>query len=62
MSSAAHVRQELVDKIINTSTTSARYGEDLPEIAGWMWRASDREKASLVTDAPGVIATAGDNV
>ena len=62
MSSAAHVRQELVDKIIEHKHYIRRYGEDMPEIAGWMWHASDREKASLVSDAPGVIATAGDNV
>jgi xylulose-5-phosphate/fructose-6-phosphate phosphoketolase len=62
MSSAAHVRQELVDKIIEHKHYIRRYGEDMPKIAGWMWHASDGEKASLVTDAPGVIATAGDNV
>ena len=36
--------------------------EDMPEIAGWTWHASDREKAELVIEAPGVIATAGDNL
>ena len=56
------MRQELVDKIIEHKHYIRRYGEDMPEIAGWMWHASAREKASLITDAPGVIVTAGDNV
>jgi xylulose-5-phosphate/fructose-6-phosphate phosphoketolase len=61
-SSAAHVRQELVDKIIDHKQYIRRYGEDMPEIAGWMWHASEEEQRSLATTEPGVIATAGDNV
>ena len=60
-SSAAHVRQELVDKIIEHKHYIRRYGEDMPEIAGWVWRASSDEEASMAA-SHGVIATAGDNV
>jgi len=61
-SSAAHVRQELVDKIIEHRQYIRRYGEDMPEIAGWMWQASAEEERSLTATEPGVTATAGDNV
>jgi len=61
-SSAAHVRQELVDKIIEHRQYIRRYGEDMPEIAGWMWHASAEEERSLTATEPGVTATAGDNV
>ena len=61
-SSAAHVRQELVDKIIDHRQYIRVYGQDMPEIAGWMWQASGDEKGSLAEAKPGVIATAGDNV
>jgi xylulose-5-phosphate/fructose-6-phosphate phosphoketolase len=61
-SNAAHVRQELVDKIIEHHQYIRRYGEDMPEIAGWMWHASAEEERSLTATEPGVIATAGDNV
>jgi xylulose-5-phosphate/fructose-6-phosphate phosphoketolase len=61
-SSAAHVRQELVDKIIEHKHYIRRYGEDMPEIAGWVWQSSADEEPSTAGAAPGVIATAGDNV
>jgi xylulose-5-phosphate/fructose-6-phosphate phosphoketolase len=61
-SSAAHVRQELVDKIIEHKHYIRRYGEDMPEIAGWVWRSSADKEPSTSTTSPGVIATAGDNV
>jgi xylulose-5-phosphate/fructose-6-phosphate phosphoketolase len=61
-SSAAHVRQELVDKIIDHRQYIRVYGEDMPEIAGWMWHASADDKESLAETEPGVTATAGDNV
>ena len=51
-SSAAHVRQELVDKIIEHKHYIRRYGEDMPEIAGWLWQMSADER-SLDTDAAG---------
>ena len=61
-SSAAHVRQELVDKIIDHRQYIRIYGEDMPEIAGWMWHATAEEEQALAETSPGVIATAGDNV
>ena len=61
-SSAAHVRQELLDKIIDHRQYIRVYGEDMPEIAGWMWQASGDEEGSLADTELGVIATAGDNV
>jgi len=61
-STAAHVRQDLVDKIIEHRQYIRTYGEDMPEIAGWMWQASAEEKDSLAATEPGVLTTAGDNV
>lgn len=61
-SSAAHVRQELVDKIIDHRQYIRIYGEDMPEIAGWMWHVTAEEEQALAETSPGVIATAGDNV
>jgi xylulose-5-phosphate/fructose-6-phosphate phosphoketolase len=51
-----------VDKIIEHRQYIRRYGEDMPEIAGWMWHASAEEERSLTATEPGVTATAGDNV
>jgi xylulose-5-phosphate/fructose-6-phosphate phosphoketolase len=61
-SSAAHVRQGLVDKIIDHKHYIRRYGEDMPEIAGWVWQSSADGVPSTATASPGAIATAGDNV
>src|SRR5215207_8383248 len=62
MSSAAHVRQRLVDKIIEHKHYIRRHGEDMPEIAGWVWQMSADEEPSVATGPQGVLATAGDNV
>jgi xylulose-5-phosphate/fructose-6-phosphate phosphoketolase len=62
MSSAAHVRQKLVDKIIEHKHYIRRHGEDMPEIAGWVWQMSADEEPSVATGPQGVLATAGDNV
>jgi xylulose-5-phosphate/fructose-6-phosphate phosphoketolase len=62
MSRAAHVRQELVDKIIEHKHYIRRHGEDMPEIAGWVWQMSAEEEPSVATGPQGVLATAGDNV
>jgi len=40
---AAHTRQMLTDKLIDHKQFICRYGDDMPEIAGWRW---GREAAS----------------
>jgi xylulose-5-phosphate/fructose-6-phosphate phosphoketolase len=62
MSSAAHVRQALVDKIIEHKHYIRRYGEDMPEVAGWVWQMSADEEPSVAPGPAGVLSTAGDNV
>ena len=61
-SSAAHVRQELVDKIIEHKHYIRRHGEDMPEIAGWVWQMSADEEPFAASGQQGALATAGDNV
>jgi xylulose-5-phosphate/fructose-6-phosphate phosphoketolase len=61
-SSAAHTRQELINKIIEHKQHIRRYGEDMPEIAGWVWQSSADEEPTVASAGPGTLATAGDNV
>jgi xylulose-5-phosphate/fructose-6-phosphate phosphoketolase len=56
------VRQELVDSIIEHKHYIRRYGEDMPEIAGWLWQRSADEELAATPGPAGVLATAGDNV
>jgi xylulose-5-phosphate/fructose-6-phosphate phosphoketolase len=56
------VRQALVDKIIEHKHYIRRYGEDMPEVAGWVWQMSADEEPSVAPGPAGVLSTAGDNV
>ena len=59
---AAHARQALVDKLIEHRQYMRRYGEDMPEIAQWVWQSSADEEPDVASaTADGVLATAGDN-
>jgi xylulose-5-phosphate/fructose-6-phosphate phosphoketolase len=51
---AAYAKQAIRDKLIDHKRYIARYGDDMPEIAGWRW---GQEAASAV-----VRSTAADNV
>jgi xylulose-5-phosphate/fructose-6-phosphate phosphoketolase len=52
--SAAYAKQAIHDKLIDQKEYICRYGDDMPEIAGWRW---GREAASA-----GVSSTEADNV
>jgi len=51
---AAYAKQAIRDKLLEHQQYIARYGDDMPEIAGWTWRQA--------TGSPGVRSTEGDNV
>ena len=36
-STAAHVRQEMVDARLRARMYTREYGEDPPDVAGWKW-------------------------
>jgi len=59
---AAHVRQDLQDKIIEHRLYTRRYGEDMPEVAQWAWQTSvDEGPTTSYVPGSGAAATAGDN-
>jgi xylulose-5-phosphate/fructose-6-phosphate phosphoketolase len=35
--SAAHLKQELLDKLIEHKEYITQYGQDLPEVRNWQW-------------------------
>jgi len=37
--SAAHLRQDMVDSRVRARDWTRSHGEDIPEVAGWQWRA-----------------------
>ena len=38
-SNAAHLRQDMVDSRVRARDWTRSHGEDIPEVAGWQWRA-----------------------
>ena len=51
---AAYAKQAIRDKLIDHKEYISRYGDDMPDIAGWRW---EQEAASA-----GIRSTEGDNV
>jgi xylulose-5-phosphate/fructose-6-phosphate phosphoketolase len=51
---AAYAKQAIRDKLIHHKEYIARYGDDMPEITGWMWG----QKAA----SAGVRPTEADNI
>jgi xylulose-5-phosphate/fructose-6-phosphate phosphoketolase len=58
---AAYIKQALRDKLIEHKQYIARYGDDMPEIAGWRWGASQTNSAAARGVAHST-STEGDNV
>jgi xylulose-5-phosphate/fructose-6-phosphate phosphoketolase len=54
-SRAAHLKQELRDKLVEHKQYIYKHGDDMPEIAGWRWGVKDHAGARANS-------TAGDNV
>ena len=47
-SRAAHLRQEMVDRRLRARAYTREAGEDMPDVAGWIWplgRSTDRSTA-----------------
>ncbi len=60
---AAHVRESLRDRLIQHKQYVRTYGEDMPEIAGWVWQSSADENPDVAAaTAAGLMgATEDDN-
>ena len=54
-SRAAYLKQDLRDKLIEHKQYVRKYGDDMPEIAGWRW-GIDAKAGTRISD------TEGDNV
>ena len=52
---AAYAKQAIRDKLIEHKQYIARYGDDMPEIAGWTWGAAgERPTGARSTEADNV--------
>ena len=51
---AAYAKQAIRDKLIDHKEYIARYGDDMPEVAGWTWGQSGAAKGARSTEADNV--------
>ena len=51
---AAYAKQAIRDKLIEHKEYIARYGDDMPEVAGWTWGQSQASEGSRSTEADNV--------
>jgi len=51
---AAYAKQEIQNKLIDHQEYIRRYGDDMPEIAGWTWGQKGASRAVQSTEADNV--------